>query len=123
MMEMTGIEEEEEKRVFMVSDFSGRQIMQMDEAIMKLGGRMSDKPTSFNPLVNRPASFDPLATHLVTSSVARTEKFLMSVASGLWVLHPSFVTESLSEGKWLEEENFDACSEGEPEGHCGDALG
>ena len=90
---MTGIEEK--SFVFMVSDLSDQQMSQMEEAIVKLGGRMT-------------TSFDPLATHLITSSVAPTEKkVLLSAASGLWLLHPSFVTESLTQGKWVEEEKFE----------------
>ena len=58
-------------------------------------------------MTNKPTSFDTLATHLITGSVARTEKVVMSAASGLWVLHPSFVTESLSQGRWQEEDNFE----------------
>ena len=84
MMERsTGIEDEEEKRVFMVSDFSEQQMRQMEEAIAKLGGRLTN-------------SFDPLATHLITSNVARTEKVVLSAASGLWLLHPSFDRKPLS---------------------------
>ena len=51
MIEMPGIEEEEEKRVFMVFDLTDQQMKQMEEAIVKLGGRMTNKPTSFDPLV------------------------------------------------------------------------
>ena len=96
-MEMRGAEDEKQKRVFMVSDFSVQQMRLMEEAIVRLGGRMTKEPTSF----------DPLATHLITGSVARTEKVVISAASGLWILHPSFLTESLSRGKWEEEENFE----------------
>ena len=52
-------------------------------------------------------SFDPLATHLITGSVARTEKVVLSAASGLWLLHPSFVTDSLSQGRWQKERKFE----------------
>ena len=94
---MTGIEEDDERNlVFMVSDLSDQQMSQMEEAIVKLGGRMTS------------SSFDPLATHLITGSVAPTEKkVVLSAASGLWLLHPSFVTESLSQERWVEEENFE----------------
>ena len=93
MMEVRGPEDDEEKRVFMVSSFSDQQMRLMEEAIARLGGRMTKEPI--------------LATHLITSSVAQNEKVLISAASGLWILHPSFVTESLSRGKWEEEENFE----------------
>ena len=92
----TGIEEEDERSlVFMVSDLNDQQMSQMEEAIAKLGGRMTN-------------SFDSLATHLITRCVAPTEKkVVLSAASGVWLLHPSFVTVSLSQGRWVEEKNFE----------------
>ena len=51
MIEMPGIEEEEEKGVIMVFNLTDQQMSQMEEAIVKLGGRMTNKPTSFDPLV------------------------------------------------------------------------
>ena len=92
-----GIESQSKSFVFMVSDRSDQQMRQMEEATAMLGGRIASDP----------ATFDPLATHLVTSSVAQTEKVVMSVAAGLWLLHPSYVAESLSRGRWLREENFE----------------
>jgi len=108
-MGMTALEDEEdadsnkENRargstfVFMVSGLTDEQQKQLDEAVGKLGGRMT----------NNAASFDPLATHMITGRVARSEKILCSVASGRWVLHPSYIAESLSQGRWLEEERFE----------------
>ena len=51
MIEMPGIEEEEEKGVIMVFDLTDEQMSQMEEAIVKLGGRVTNKPTCFDPLV------------------------------------------------------------------------
>ena len=83
--------------VFMVSALSDEQSKQMEEALSKLGGRVANNATGF----------DPLATHMITSKVARSEKILCTVASGRWFLHPSYITESLSQGRWLEEERFE----------------
>merc|ERR1719234_1090606 len=111
-MGMTAMEDEEEEDtesnkenrevrstdfVFMVSSLNDEQSKQVEEAVVALGGRMS----------NNQANFDPLSTHMITGRVARSEKILCSVASGRWVLHPSFIGESLAQGRWLEEERFE----------------
>merc|ERR1719180_579336 len=83
--------------VFMVSSLNDDQSKQVEDAVIALGGRMSSNP----------ANFDPLSTHMITGRVARSEKILCSVASGRWVLHPSFIGESLAQGRWLEEERFE----------------
>jgi len=108
-MGMTALEDEEKAEsnkenrvrgnsfVFMVSGLSDDQIKQVEDAMVKLGGRMTDIPNNF----------DPKATHMITGRVARSEKILCSVASGCWVLHPSYIPESLAQGRWLEEERFE----------------
>ena len=44
---------------------------------------------------------------MLTAKVTRSEKMLGAVASGLWVLHPSYVSASLSAGKWLDEKKYE----------------
>ena len=68
-----GIESHSKSFVFMVSDLSDQQMKQMEEATAMLGGRIASDP----------ATFDPLATHLVTCSVAQTEKVVMAPPSFL----------------------------------------
>ena len=107
-MGMTALEDEEDTEsnkenrargetfVFMVSSLNDEQTKQVEEALAKLGGRMTNV-----------SNFDPQATHMITGRVARSEKILCSVASGRWVLHPSYIAESLAQGRWLEEERFE----------------
>jgi len=100
---MTEVMEDENKEntrrvadfVFMVSGL-GEEVG-MEEAVARLGGRLSAVP----------ASFDPESTHMVTGKVSRSEKTMSAVASGRWLLHPSYVAESLARGRWLEEERFE----------------
>ena len=47
----------------------------------KLGGSISEMG----------AQFDPAATHVIAAKVSRSEKLLCSVASGRWVVHPSYL--------------------------------
>ena len=84
--------------VFMTGRLDDEQIEQFEEALVKLGGRMRRDIGKH---------FDPQATHMVTGTVTRSEKILCSVASGRWVLHPSYIAESLAQGRWLEEERFE----------------
>ena len=78
----------------MVSSLDEQQLVQLEEGVAKLGGRMSSNASNF----------DPEATHMITGKVGRSEKVMSSVASGRWLLHPSYIVESLAQGRWLEEE-------------------
>ena len=62
-------------------------------AIVKLGGATSVSSHSF----------DVDATHVLTTSLQRTEKLMCACAKGLWVLRPEFVYDSLRKGVWLPE--------------------
>ena len=50
---------------------------------------------------------DPDATHIVAQKLSRTEKMLGSIASGKWVLHPSYIDACLAADKVLGEESFE----------------
>ena len=39
--------------------------------------------------------------------ILRSEKMLGSAAGGKWVLHPSYIRDSVDEGKWLEETDYE----------------
>lgn len=42
------------------------------------------------------------ATHMVIDVLKKTEKLLCSIASGLWVLHPSYLEECKERGRFIE---------------------
>ncbi|RNE99794.1 topoisomerase (DNA) II binding protein 1 [Trypanosoma conorhini] len=50
-------------------------------------------------------------THYVTGKPSRTEFFLSTVAAGKWVLAPSFLEETLREGRIVSEEAHEWCPE------------
>ena len=50
---------------------------------------------------------DPAATHIVAQKLSRSEKMLGSIASGKWVLHPSYMVECMLVGKLLHEEVYE----------------
>jgi len=53
------------------------------------------------------SGFEASVTHMLTSRVSRSEKMLCSVAAGKWVLHPSYIVDSLKDGKWLPEAKYE----------------
>lgn len=52
-------------------------------------------------------NFEYGITHLVCQSLSRNEKVLASIASGKYIVHTSYLTESKKAGKFLEEECYE----------------
>ena len=50
---------------------------------------------------------DPNATHVIAQKIARSEKMLGSVASGKWLLHPSYMSDCVNAGKLLDEHRYE----------------
>ncbi|KAK4321748.1 hypothetical protein Pmani_007486 [Petrolisthes manimaculis] len=50
--------------------------------------------------------YDPNTTHVITIRPSRSERNLSSIASGNWILHESFLEESIRQGHFVEEELF-----------------
>lgn len=48
---------------------------------------------------------DPDVTHLITSKPMRSEKHLVALASGKWVLYKSFIENSIKEGHFVNVSN------------------
>lgn len=91
---MTAAMETDVHRVFMFA--GGIEEKEMQEAVAKLGGE-----------VNTKGYFEPSTTHIITAKVNRSEKMLGCIAAGRWVLHPSYLKDSLDAGLWLQEENYE----------------
>lgn len=79
-----------------VSNMDQQESTDLHDAIIQLGGRIEK-------------DFNRDVTHLITSNMQRTPKVLSSIAAGLWCLTPDYVTRSLANGRWLEEEPFEWC--------------
>mmetsp|Transcript_1533 Transcript_1533/g.3474 ORF Transcript_1533/g.3474 Transcript_1533/m.3474 type:complete len:661 (-) Transcript_1533:154-2136(-) len=52
-------------------------------------------------------TYDPRCTHVVASHPIRTEKFLCAIAAGKHLLQPSYVFDSVEQGKLLPEEDYE----------------
>ena len=50
---------------------------------------------------------DPKATHVIAQKIARSEKMLGSIASGKWLLHPTYITDCKEVGKLLPEDKYE----------------
>jgi hypothetical protein len=62
--------------------------------IDKLGGKLMT------------SEFDENATHVILKSCQRTEKYLLTVASGKWLLKPEYLDECDKRKKFVNEEEF-----------------
>jgi len=87
--------EKRKPRLFMVSGWTDNE-PNVENAVNILGGNISLE-----------GHYDPNATHMLAVKVSRSEKMLGSVAGGKWVLHPSYVTDSVNAGVWLAEEKYE----------------
>ncbi|KAL0491930.1 DNA topoisomerase 2-binding protein [Acrasis kona] len=45
-------------------------------------------------------------THLVIAKPTKTSKYLAAMAARIWIVHPSFVTDSLTANKWQDEMDY-----------------
>lgn len=63
----------------------------MIQQIEHLGGKVSDL-----------SNYDPKCTHLLCSKPARNEKSLSCMAAGKWVLHTSYLKQSLEAGYFVD---------------------
>ena len=50
---------------------------------------------------------EPNATHVIAQKIARSEKMLGSIASGKWLLHPSYMVDCIECGKLLDEVDYE----------------
>ena len=88
------------QRVFQVTNLPSEQRQLAQCMIEELGGKFSSID-----------AFDPQTTHLVCKAPMKSEKFLSSVARGLWVLSYDYLEQSLKTGRFLNEEDFEWGSE------------
>ena len=82
-------EEIQTKRKFMMSGIKDR--ISYETEIKNLGGEVSSE-----------THFDSTATHLLCIRPARNEKMLASIAAGKWVLHCSYLRDSVEKKYFLD---------------------
>ncbi|KAF7995978.1 hypothetical protein HCN44_008733 [Aphidius gifuensis] len=79
---------------FMLSGIKDRS--GYEQVIENLGGQVSTD-----------SNFDITATHLICVRPARNEKMLASIAAGKWILHCSYLRDSETAGKFLDENDYE----------------
>ena len=84
-------------KVFLVSSWGDRE-PSVAGACEQLGGASLGQAGQF---------YDEAVTHMLATKVSRSEKMLASVAAGKWILHPSFVVDSVRAGRWVEETRYE----------------
>lgn len=85
-----------QKKKFMFSGLSENEKLQYSVIIRNLGGIVLDAKT-----------FDKTGTHLILGQPLKNEKFLASVASGLWVLHKNYIESCEQAGYFVNEEMYE----------------
>ena len=88
-------------RVFQITSIERDQRPYLENMIENLGAKV----------IADSSSFDPTATHLLCKAPLKSEKYMASVAKGLWVLSCSYLEESTKAGRFLNEEDFEWGSE------------
>ncbi|KAG1701352.1 DNA topoisomerase 2-binding protein 1-A [Nymphon striatum] len=83
-------------KYFILSGFSEEEKVKYCEIISQLEGTFIDTE-----------NFDRKATHLIANKPSKSEKFLASIAAGLWILCPTYLEQSIKEGKFLDEEKYE----------------
>lgn len=51
--------------------------------------------------------FRSSCTHVICGHLSRSEKYLGACATGKWILHPDYITDSVENKKWLSEEDYE----------------
>ncbi len=85
-------------RMFMLSGYSDAERAEIGSFLERKG--VACAPSTSNNCHMR-------ATHLIATKMARSEKMLGSIASGKWILHPSFVDDCKARDEILPEAGFE----------------
>lgn len=96
------LEEESEEEVkeepprFLLSSLNPQERIDYSHLIEELGGVVLEKQ-----------SFDPSCTHVIVGYPLRNEKYLAAMAAGKWILHRSYLEACRSEGRFIQEEQYE----------------
>lgn len=86
----------QKKKIFMFSGLPEQEKTRYATVASELGG-----------LIVTSKNFENEVTHLVLGQALKNERFLASVAAGKYVLHKTFLDESSSVGRFVEEEEHE----------------
>ena len=79
------------------------------EVITHLGGRYIQMHEYIRMISITISTFTAEATHFLTASPKRTEKFLGAIACGMWILKPTYLDVCEKAGRWVYEEAYEWC--------------
>ncbi|XP_050425063.1 DNA topoisomerase 2-binding protein 1 isoform X2 [Adelges cooleyi] len=83
-------------RKFILTSVNANERQKYEDAIEKLGAQ-----------VLRSATFSGDVTHVLMHQPSRSEKYLCSLASGKWILHPSYIDACLEKNRFLPEDKYE----------------
>lgn len=83
-------------RLFMTSGIGAEEQKEFAQFLNSIGVEFIESSTC-----------EPNATHVIAQKIARSEKMLGSIASGKWLLHPSYMVDSIENGQLVDEENYE----------------
>ncbi|KAL5017352.1 hypothetical protein ScPMuIL_006941 [Solemya velum] len=83
-------------RTFLLSGFSDEVRKDFGKKIQRLGS-----------VYLKIDYFRSSCTHVICGHLSRSEKYLGACATGKWILHPDYITDSVENKKWLSEEDYE----------------
>ena len=84
-------------RMFQLSNLRLKDLdPKMVSSLHKIGGQIVEKP-----------DIDRGCTHLIVGYISKTEKILLALAKGIWILKEDFLRDSVEHGDWQQEEPYD----------------
>ncbi|XP_050524505.1 DNA topoisomerase 2-binding protein 1-B [Daktulosphaira vitifoliae] len=83
-------------RKFILTSVNSNERQKYEDAIEQLGAQ-----------VLRSATFSEDVTHVLMHQPSRSEKYLCSLASGKWILHPSYIDACLEKNCFLPEDKYE----------------
>ena len=87
------------KKIFMLGGFKQDEKLLLIEQIEQLGGQVFDATLSLSDWQR--------TTHVVLKQIRRTEKLICGLSKGAWILNEDFVTKSIEQGHFVDEEAFE----------------
>ncbi|ORX87579.1 BRCT domain-containing protein [Anaeromyces robustus] len=68
---------------------------------------LRSRPNTLGGKVSEKDHWDESCTHLIIKEPNRGEKYLAAIASGIWVLKPEYMEESINQGRFVNEEDYE----------------
>ncbi|KNC84008.1 hypothetical protein SARC_03769 [Sphaeroforma arctica JP610] len=53
------------------------------------------------------SDFDSRASFVLANEIVQSDKLILALAAGLWIVHPTYITDSFAAGKWLMPDKYE----------------